>query len=307
VGIYLLVRFEVEQPPAPLVPSPGSVRYAAAAWPCLALALAVGADQLWLRQRGGLLVAALLLPAGLVFRLEALAGLEPALMWRRPFEREHNRDIPSYALSVEAHQNCTSADPVEQDVHAYALGRQLGLAYLGREPRSPPLPQGSRRPAALEGLGCALVDLRDGPSAGDWPSMELVAEDLAQLGLTEEEQEQALRAALWRRVESPAAWAQSLRDQQPEAPDGPLGRALLFTAGRWRARSLAGPVDPEPVGPAEGLVGPPSHLEGMGQGLAEEWGPAADPRQISQDPAFLSGYARGLAREWGEGAPQARR
>jgi hypothetical protein len=307
-GIYLLVRFQVEDPPAPLVPSPGSVRYAAAAWPCLALALAVGAEHLWRHRRGGLWIAALLLPAGLLFRLEALAGLEPALLWRRPFEREHNRDIPSYALPLEAHQDCTSTDPVEQDLHAYALGRQLGLAHLGREPRSPPLPEGRRRPAALEGLGCALVDLRDGPSAGEWLSLEQVARDLVELGLTEAEQEQALRAALWRRVEGPADWARSLRDQQlPVVPDSPLGRALLFTAGRWRARSLAGPVDPEPVGPAEGLTGAPLHLEGMGQGLAEEWGPAADPLQISQDPAFLRGYARGLTLDWGEDLPQARR
>ena len=156
VCIYLVVRFQVAEPPAPLLAVPGSCRYGAPLYPLAFGLLAVAGGVLWARGWRGATVGLLAIPliAGLGARVETLRHPFPALsVWRMhavdwPYFRNH-----SYVVSPEDHLNPTTTDPFSLRAHAYGAARETASGLLRDEQYSGDLRALPVRPDGLPARG----------------------------------------------------------------------------------------------------------------------------------------------------------
>lgn len=324
LGIYLLVRFQIDAPPPPAVAIPGAVRYAAPLYPLLSLAWALSFGALWARHRRA--AAALLLPpllAGLAARAELRPQAGP-LRQAAP-DWPHTRQQLAYALPMERHLAPRTAEPAALALHAYGAAReQLGQRL--RDPRRPPLaplglPAALPTAAALEGVGEALA-AHSQHEQRPLATLLAEAEDTLLQGIPEmsaEERAAALRAAAaWR---LPTAVDPALRggDQPLSAlaalltPARPtVAAAISWAHGRRRALELAGWHSPRAL-PLPALDPLPAPLAaawttGLGCGLGERWGPDVALDVILGEPgldsaALAAGQAACAWPGWAQATP----
>jgi len=333
LGVYLGVRFQVERPGGPLIPTAEAVRYAAPAMPLAAVMVAMAAALRW--QEGRRLWAlALVLPwllAGTGARLAALARPFPRLgaLHMAAGDLDFFREQASWALP-EARQRVAlaQASPRLQPVFAYALGRRALLAALPDPARPPaPLPTLSPEPglparAWAEGVGAAALDGLDPQAGGSADVMGRAldrVEALAdQADWPAELRQAALRAAAWRRVDggapdalfTPLAHDETLLRLAPAierlALPSSSRDALWWAAGRRWARDRAPLWQPSELAPPLPVLPPQARLpfcEGLGEAEGEAWGPdaaAALPAGLSPaaEAARAQGVATGAARRW---------
>ncbi len=290
LGIYLLVRFQIDAPAAPAVAIPGAVRYAAPLYPLLALAWALAFGALWAPGRRAA-AAALLLPP-LLAGLAARAELRPQAGPLRQLAPDwpHTRQQLAYALPLERHLAPRTAEPAALALHAYGAAReQLGQRL--RDPRRPPLapldlPAILPTAAALEGVGEALA-AHSQHEQRPLAALLAEAEDTLVLRIPEmgaEERAAALRAAAAWRLPTAVDPALTGGDQPLDAvaallaPARPsVAAAIAWAHGRRRALELAGWHSPRALPlPALGPLPAPlaaAWTEGLGCGLGERWGP----------------------------------
>jgi len=298
LSIYLVVRFQVADPPDPQIAGPGSVRYALPLFPLLFLLLAAVAGRLIDQRRWGW-VAALLGPAllsGLIARAQIFAGAGPTarISLHKGTDHTYFRRQGSYIFSEDEHRACTSTDPDAQAFHAYSLGR---IALLGGS-ALPPRPS----TAWLEGLGEALADQLDGTGQGELGVLVEAQARLVEYGLDPGDAAEALRAVAWRHHASPAPWHHALHHGEQHGllalpPD--LRDPVFWTLGRAWAHSVAASHARSDIDLPH-IPSSSAFHEGLGEGLGEEWGPGLPVLPIPPEhtAAFARGHARGVSRRW---------
>ena len=298
VAVYSTVRFEMGLPEDGSVAVPGTVRYAAPLFPLLFLLLASVIGAAWAsgHRRRALLLAAPILIAGLVARLETFTSPFPA--WSAlgigALDHERFREQASWQLPLAVHQTCKDPDPRARALHDYALGR-AALEVADRQ-------EGSA--AWAQGLGAALIDQLDPTWSGDLALLVEAEIWLQGSGLSATTRDEALRSAAWRRHEAPSPpWAASpLTDPaaraEMEALLAPLPPELHAAVSEALGRDLAGRTTGWLVSGAPPLAPDMNEAfrRGLGDGLGERWGPGSWSRV--GDPAFEAGVERGTARRW---------
>jgi hypothetical protein len=322
LGAYLVVRFQVYDPPWPEIAVPGSVRYAAPLYPLLAALTAAGAGGLWSRGRPRL-AALLLAPAlvsGLSARVEALAPPfpAPAVAGRDAVEWRLFRAQLSYVLRLDEHRAAFTGDLPHDAAHAYALGREGASGRLrgsgGLGGLEAP-PGGPAAPAFWEGVGEALASHLQGSGADTLrllhAAQERLREDLPAAGPAD--RAAALRAAATWQMFAPDPWIRAIdqHDQQTlnavagalAGADPEVAAAAWWAVGRTWATHVAAWALPAPTVLPAGAALPGAFVEGYGHGLGEEWGPRGqiprpDGLPPGADAALLRGYAEGAGLGW---------
>ena len=165
---YLSVGFSVRVSAPPELSFPASLRYAAAVMPLCALLLAAAAGS-GARWRRALVAPALLVG---IIDLQTVIGEDdgPPSTASAPWALDWAADWAyvsaqlSYALPMERHRACRSADPVCRRLHAYAEGRDAATAALREDPEgrcSRPISTSTApHPAWAEGVGDAVAQAR---------------------------------------------------------------------------------------------------------------------------------------------------
>lgn len=297
LGVYSLVGFSVRAPPWPELPWPGSLRYAAAAYPALFLLLAAGSGLLWGEGRRGLAVLLLAAPltSGLLGRVEVLRGASPdaALLRVDAVDWEVVRAQLSYAVPLEVHRACERLDSRCREVHAYALGRADGEAVIhGGDPGHQATARAYR--AYWSGLAGSL---HVGLTAGEPGSLGVLDEAgglLATLEPSPAEAAAALRDLAWLRLHQHPSWRQAESPEELGATDGSeAARAAAWWAlGRLQGQREAVFITPAAVTWRLGDAVPPDAAEGFGHGLGERWGPLDAPPPVEGLPPSLEAPLR---------------
>ncbi len=331
-AIYLVVRFQVYDPPPPQIAVPGSARYAAPLYPLAFVVLATAAGRLHRAGRRGwaLLVLPVLL-AGAAARLETLRAPFPAAgLWQlHAVDWRYFQNQFAYVLPLTDHAaGAASGEAHTRRAHAYALGRegaalllrtQGSLAGLAPVAPGPPLDAPlSPTAAQWEGIGDAMAAHLQDRSQG---SLDLLAQTQAAL----EAHLSPSPAALQRALRAAAAWRLAPENSAGDSwlraidrhDDGSLAAgatalrgepaalqdAVWWATGRRWATDAVGvgmpgslplPAPPSPPG-----VLAPAFCAGLGQGLGEEWGPAAaDHAPAGMDAPCAAAWAAGVAAGW---------
>jgi len=325
-GIYMLVRFQVAEPPAPALAVPGSCRYAAPLYPLLFVLLSVGVGVLWHRQRRALAVGLLAGPllVGLYTRIETVRAPFPAAsaLTMHAVDWPYFRNQFSYVVDMEKHRSPTTTDPFSLGAHAYGAARETASGLL-RDQRYGDLSTLPLRPEGLpergwwQGVGDALGSFHqnrlDGTLAilrtsrtllDDTPGAEAAA------------RQRALRSVAAWQMHAPDTWIRSI-DRHDQGTFKAVHAALdgepaeLSDAGWWAvgftwAHHVVGWHQPVLLHLPDDPSGlPPAFVEGFAHALAEEWGPLAAlerPRGLPHDDlidaAFATGWADGLVDRW---------
>ncbi len=316
LAIYVVVRFQVYDPPWPEIAVPGSVRYAAPLYPLGMVLLATVAGRAWASGRRGLAAMVLAGPllAGGAARVEALAGAASprrvaalgAVHW------PHFRPQFSYTLSNAEHADLAGADPWSGRLHAYALARNDAGMKL-RNPddgtlRRVRLPAGVDATWWWEGVGEALVDQLDDETDD---TRQLLVRAAALLATCPDVDAAgaaaALRAVAWGRREAPDFGSLT-------AEDDAVGRAVAWARGRHGGHQMTGWFGPAPAAGAleEARAASPcaagdasgcgaAWTAGLGFGVAEEIGLEAlsvRVEEVGLDPATWERAARDGAGRW---------
>jgi hypothetical protein len=318
-AIYLVVRFQIYDPPAPAIAVPGSVRYAAPLYPFAMLCLAVAGGRLAQRSRGlALLLVVPPLLAGLLARIETVKAPFPApSVWSlHAVDWRYFRNQFAYVLPPSDHRSTTSQDPHARRAHAYALGREESARLLRTDQALGALePPPAHLPATSwwEGVGDALAAHLQDRAGGSLQLLDQTRQRLeTELSPTDAQRRTALRAAAaWRLAPENTAgdsWLRALErhdEASLEAVDLalrgeplPVQDAVWWAAGRRWATDAVGVALPGAV-PAVPGQPPVAFCEGLGHGLGEEWGAAArshPPGDVSA--ACQEGWARGVEDGW---------
>ena len=325
-SIYMLVRFQVYDPPWPEIAVPGSVRYAAPIYPLLMVITASVAGRWWSEGQSGraLLMLAPMLASGAAARVESLTSIAPpsrvaglgAVDW------EYFRPQFSYTLSDAVHADSTDDDIWSRRVHAYALGRNDAGMKL-RNPSDGTLKRVRRPDTVLpdpfwEGVGEALVAQLD-DQTDDTRELLAAAERLLAdaPGADASARSTALQAAAWTRREAPDqpdGGSQDAARWRAGAATPGVGAALAWSHARHLARARSGWYGTLPDGLlTEALDGdcPGDHcaaaLEGLAFGLGEELGPLglSNVDCPSTEPDGQAAWQRGLDAAWARWWPGA--
>lgn len=326
VVIYLLVRFQVAEPPPPSVAVPGSCRYAAPLFPLAFVVVASAVGVLWQRGRKALAVGLVAVPlsVGLGARVEALQAPFPetsswtmhAVDW--PFFRNQF----SYVLPAEAHFDPVSTDPFSRRAHAYGAARETAAGLL-RDPAHEALSTMPVRPEHLpvrgwwQGVGDALGShhqdrlpdtlaiLKQSASLLDTvPDVDADTHALALRGVAVWQMHAAddwIRSIDHHDARTFAAVHQALDPQ-----DRRVSQAAWWAVGFTWAHHVAGFQQPVPMRvPVDEDGLPHAFVEGFAFALAEEWGPQDTlswveglPRSPAAVAAFETGWRSGLVDRW---------
>lgn len=321
LAAYLVLGFPLATPEWPDVPPASGLRYFAPVYATGFVLLAAVGGRLWARGRrlGAVLLLLPPLVSGALARAATLTAPFPsrAALAFDPVDWGYFRNQASYLLDEETHRSCPSEDPRDRAVHAYALGRAHGRAVVleGQAVDASGPPSGRPERPFYEGVGGALVDLRDPQAEASLLLLEGIAEELA--ALPEGPRALALREVAWRRAYHQSRWSLGRGEMDDAAlrrqlqvlsgsSDG-LRDAWMSALGRRWGRVQGRWAQPEPA-PFPGLR--PRRLraftEGLGEGMGEEWGPLAalpapEGLPASLQDELLSGYAVGLDRKWRPG------
>jgi hypothetical protein len=325
-GIYLLVRFQVAEPPPPALAVPGSCRYAAPLYPLSFGVLAASVGLLWDRGNRRAAGAVLVLPlmAGLAARVEAFTSPFPASsVWTmHAVDWPYFRNQFSYVVSTEDHLNPATSDPFLLGAHAYGAARETASGLL-RDDRFGTLATLPERPPHLpergwwQGVGDALGSFHqnrlDGTLAILRTSRDLLDDTP---GANDETRRRALRSVAAWQMHAADSWIRAI-DRHDAGTFTAVHAALddepaeLADAGWWAvgftwAHHVAGWHQPVPLQfppDPEGL--PPAFVEGVAFALAEEWGPLGRLTGLTGLPddsvsreAFAVGWADGLVDRW---------
>lgn len=313
-GVYLLVRFQLDAPPAPAIAGPGSVRYFGAVYPLLFVVLAESFGHLWsTRRRLALAMALLILPSGLWTRAEALSAPfpRPALASRRPVDWFQFTPQFAYTLTAAEHaSHLPAAEPVFSSLHSEALGWRAAVETLERGAPLLPLPPGGAPVAYGRGVGQALVQVHPPQTPPLLRELAALDRHLDALELGVAETRAAREEAAWLLVRREASWLPpqvQLDDRALQAAGAALaGTPRGVQDAAWHATGRAWATRTTGPGVPSRLVVPPgdwprAFWRGLGEGAGEEWGPhAAMPTpqgQVDED-AFLEGILRGWSRSW---------
>ena len=325
-GIYLLVRFQVAEPPPPALAVPGSCRYAAPLFPLLFVLLAVGVGTLWHRGRqavaGALLAGPLVV--GLFTRIETVQAPFPApSAWTmHAVDWPYFRHQFSYVVDMEKHRSPTTDDPFSLGAHAYGAARETASALL-RDDRYRDLQTLPERPTSLplrgwwQGVGDALGSFHQNRLEGTLAILRTSQRLLDTTpGADADARQRALRSVAAWQMHAPDIWIRSI-DRHDAGTFKAVHAALdveaaeLADAGWWAvgftwAHHVVGWHQPVKLHLPEDPAGlPPAFVEGFAHALAEEWGPLdrlEHPRGLPKDgvtqAAFARGWADGLVDRW---------
>ena len=326
VGIYLLVRFQVAEPPAPMLAVPGSCRYAAPLYPLAFGIIAMGCGQLWQRRWRGsaLLLVAVPLVAGTGARLETLRAPFPAAsVWSmHAVDWPYFRNQFSYVIPPEDHREPDTSDPFLLRAHAYGAARETasGLlrdTQLGDLRTLPMRPEGLPSRGWWQGVGDALGSYHQNRLDGTLAILRTSRRLLEHTpGADVEAVQRAMRGVAAWQMHAGDLWIRSI-DRHDTGTYSAVHAALdgevpeVMDAGWWAvgftwAHHTAGWHQPValhlPVDPA-GL--PLSFVEGYAHALAEEWGPLESlerpvglPNTADTEAAFARGWEDGLVDRW---------
>jgi hypothetical protein len=311
--VYSTVRFTVWTPSAPDFASAGSLRYAAPIFGLLFIVLAAGAGHLWAK--------ALHIRAIVLLAPTLITGIwHTSQQFRAPFpdfsvltmaapDFEYARDQAGYILGPTEHRDCASTDPQIARFHAYADGWHEARQFLDNDPLAMMVQPTNPHPAALEGVGAALIAEVD-PNENMGPrSLDHM---LAQLqGMTPNEQVIVLTSAAALRP-----WLDTLT--HPHNPsrmtafsaliqgqDKIIQRARSRRFGHQWGSEISRHRKPKSV-QIQGLTHlthPDEFIYGLGVALGERWGEATETGLVTGIPERLSsqwtaGTNAGIERRW---------
>ena len=314
VAIYVLVRFQVDWPPAPNIAGPGSARYFAPVYPLIFVVVADAFGHLWrARRRWALVLAMLVLPTGLLSRALTLAPPfpQPVLATRLPVDWFQFTPQFSYTLSAEEHRAALSTkDPVFAGLHSEALGWRAAHEHLMRGTALGPMPEGAEAVSYGRGVGQALVQAAPPQTPPLLPELRDLDQRLSRMALPHSVRQAARDEAAWLVVERQGSWLSTAGELNgavlealepavsllPEALQASVWRAT----GRSWALRVCGPGMPGVLAVPEGAW-PEAFWWGLGRGAGEEWGPHAvvpRPQGAVSEAAFLEGLQAGWSRSW---------
>ena len=297
-AIYLVVRFQVYDPPWPEIAVPGSARYAAPMYPLAFVLLALAAARLHAdgRKLWPALVALPLL-AGLAARVETVQPPFPAPgIWQlHAVDWRYFRNQFAYVLPIEDHAQPRTHDPFARRAHAYAFGRESAAALL--RTTDPPSLRTLELPSSTtdeddvwEGIGDALAAWYQDRTSGSLDVMQRTEGHLRDdLDAPTPATRRALRAAAaWRLAPENGAgdaWVRAIDrhdvgtikavDVALRGESAAVQDAGWWAAGRRWALDVVGIASPEPLSLPATELAPAAFYSGIGHGLGEEWGPQA--------------------------------
>ena len=326
VCVYLVVRFQVAEPPAPLLAVPGSCRYGAPLYPLAFGLLAVAGGVLWARGWRGATVGLLAIPlmAGLGARVETVRHPFPApSVWRmHAVDWPYFRNQFSYVVSRQDHLNPTTTDPFSLRAHAYGAARETASGLLRDEQYGdlralPVRPDGLPARGWWQGVGDALGSFHQNRLDG---TLAILRTSRALLddtpGADPTAAQRALRGVAAWQMHAGDAWIRSIDRHDggtyasvhaalaPE--DADVADAAWWAVGLTWGHHTAGWHQPSVLHLPEDPDGLPSaFIEGYAHALAEEWGPldaVKRPSGIPDTPeaneAFARGWHDGLVDRW---------
>ena len=322
-AIYMVVRFQVAEPPPPALAVPGSCRYAAPLFPLAFGLIAVGVGSLWERGRraGALVLLAAPLMVGVVVRAEAFSSPFPApSVWSmHAVDWPYFRNQFSYVVSTEDHLNPRTTDPFSLNAHAYGAARETASGLL-RDQRFGDLQTLPVKPVQLpergwwQGVGDALGSFHQNRIDGTLAILHEADRLLADTpGADVEARRRALRGVAAWQMHAGDTWIRAIDrhdaqtfvavhaalDGQPPA----IADAGWWAVGFTWAHHVVGWHQPGPVHLPDGQDDlPEAFVEGFAHALAEEWGPLETlpwPAGIPDTPALQAAFDRG----WADGLP----
>lgn len=320
VAVYLVVRFQIHDPPWPAIAVPGSVRYAAPIYPLLLVLVAAVAGRWWSegRRASAAILLAPLLTAGAAARFETLGALaSPArVAGLGAVDWDYFRPQFSYTLTDAEHAASAEEDIWSRRVHSYALGRNDAGMKL-RNPSDGTLARVRRPAVALkgpfwEGVGEALVAQLD-DDISDTRALLAAAEVLLEgaPGADADARSTALRAAAWARREAPdqpGLHGTAAARWRAQATSPGLRDALAWAHARHQGRARSGWHGTLSDGLIEDVLSADcpgrscaAATEGLALGLGEELGPDGvphTPQEVSDPEAWQRGLTAAWTRWW---------
>ncbi len=326
VGVYLLVRFQVAEPPPPALAVPGSCRYAAPLYPVAFGVLAGSVGLLWDRGRRLLAVLLLAVPlaAGLAARAETFSTPfpTPSVWTMHAVDWSYFRNQFAYVISPEDHHRPSTTDPFSLGAHAYGAARETASGLL-RDDRFGDLQTLPMRPEGLpargwwQGVGDALGSYHQNRLEGTLAILRTSGALLLDTpGADDAARQRALRGVAAWQMHAADGWIRAI-DRHDAGTYTAVHAALdaetaaVSDAGWWAvgftwAHHISGWNQPTalhlPPDPA-GL--PTAFVEGFAHALADEWGPrdvidrpAGIPDDPSSNAAFARGWKDGLVDRW---------
>lgn len=310
LAVYSVVRFTVWAPPAPSIPPPGSMRYAAPLYGLFFLVLSTGFGNLWKQGNRALAVGILAPSMAVGFAARTHLVEEPfpdaAIFHMAAPDFEYARDQMAYLFTFEEHQQSQQTESDAIALHDFGMGWSWARQILDEDPDAElPEPPFHGVPA-LEGIAAALIAQVDGSEAVGIRATHALLNRVD--GFSADEQRTMVAAAAWKRPwfdslpeHGPARlreWASRIAEMRPTAKEGltqAFGRRWAHDRIKWREPRTVELPDLsgfEPVLTA-------AFWDGFAEGMGERLGPMAESTPPPPNsPTWTASLNRGQDRRW---------